>query len=91
MTDINIKKHNSVKVMNAPTYLVQYTDGKGQTETKLALIVGDDIRFLNNDALSRPVQSWLKNDILVALGLKEDEPRKQVTAHTPVAGLDDQV
>lgn len=83
------KKHNDVQVMPAPAYLVQYTDGNGETEVKIAFIVGNDIRFLAEGGLSKPAQQWLKNDILVALGLKEDKPKQQAVAETPIAsGLD---
>jgi hypothetical protein len=88
----DVKAHKNVKVMAAPTYLVNYTDGKGKTETKLALLVGSEIRFLKEGTLSKPVQQWLANDILIALGMREadSKPQPQV-AHTPIdADLDTQ-
>lgn len=89
----DIRTHNNVKVMDAPTYLVSYEDGKtGKTEVKVAVIVGDDIRFLADDSLSRPAQSWLRKDILIALGFEKEESRKPNVASTPTpVGLDDQV
>lgn len=88
----DIKEHNNVKVMNAPSYLVQYEDGKtGKTEVKLAFIVGEEVRFMTDDSLSRPAQSWLRDNILVALGLKEEAKRKAPVAKYPLPALDDQV
>lgn len=70
---VNIGEHNSVKLMEAPSFLVQYTDGNGNTEVRLAFILGGEVRFLENNALSKPAQQWLKNDVLVAAGLKDPE------------------
>jgi len=84
-----MKSHKDVSVMPAPAYLVKYTDGNGKTEVKIAFIVGDDIRFLSDGGLSKPAQSWLKSDILVALGLKPEEERKPQVVETPIpSGLD---
>ena len=88
-----IKEHNDVKVISAPSYLVQFEDGKtGKTEVKLAFIVGKEVRFLEGESLSRPAQNWLRNNILVALGMKEEAERKPQVASTPTpVGLDDQI
>jgi hypothetical protein len=85
--------YNSVKAIPAPAYLIQFTDGRGQTEIKVAFLLGDEIRFLNEDSLSRPAQEWLKNDILVSLGMREatKETEPQVASTPTEADLESQI
>lgn len=73
-----IMKHGRVQLVDAPCVLVQYTDGHNKQETRIGFIVGDEVRFLNEDALSKEAQGWLRDDIFIALGLKE-EGEKEVT------------
>ena len=92
----SVSAHNSVKVIPAPSYLVNYTDGNGKAETKLAFILGDEVRFLaDGGGLSKPMQEWLKNDILVALGMRdagEKSDESKAVHHTPMeADLESQV
>ena len=90
-----VKTHNNVKLMPAPAYLVNFTDGHGENHTKLAFIVGEEVRFLD-EGLSRAAQQWLTRDILVAAGLRAadaPEDNSKTALPTPVAppSLDDQV
>lgn len=96
MSELEIKSHKNVKIMKAPIYLVNYTDGHGKNETKLAFIVGEEVRFLQESALTKAAQQWLKNDILMAAGLKTQEgPRddRETAIPMPVSPptLDEQV
>ena len=49
-------------LLSVKTVLVDYTDGFGKTAVKLAFILGKEVRFLESP-LSRPVQSWLADEI----------------------------
>ena len=88
-----IMQHNNVKITAAPVYLVNYTDGRGKNETKVALILGEEIRFLADGGLSKPIQQWLANDILIALGMRSPDTKTEPQVEkTPVeANLDSQI
>jgi len=79
-TDVGVYKN--VKVIPVTTFLTQYTDGHGKEETKLGFIMGPDVRFLDLKAMSKPAQSWLRDEILVALG-KKDAPQEAVKVESP--------
>lgn len=92
----DVKSHNNVKLMTAPVYLVNFTDGHGENTTEVAIIVGEEVRFLEKGVLSKPAQQWLTRDILIAAGLRDaEEPvdNTKTAIPTPVAppSLDDQV
>jgi hypothetical protein len=82
---MGIGEFEGVRAMAAPTYLVEYVDGNGKKETRLAFIVGDQIRFLSDGGLTKPAQTWLKNKILVAAGLRDPDSIRTESnvAHTP--------
>ena len=75
------------KVMTYGKVLVNYQDGHTNEATRIGFLIGDEVRFLEEKALSKPAQTWLKNDILKALGRKDPEE----TASVPEATLDQQV
>ena len=54
------------KVLNVSkidAIIVRFQDGKGQEDTKLGFIIGDEIRFIDTKALSKPAQSWLTRGV----------------------------
>jgi hypothetical protein len=58
-------------------YIVEFTDKEdGKKKTRLAVVIGDDVRFLAEESLSNPVQSWLSDGVLIAAGLKDPEARR---------------
>lgn len=57
-----------VQAIPVETFLVKYTDGNGEEEVRMGFVVGNDIRFLKPDSMSKPAQSWLKDEIFAALG-----------------------
>jgi hypothetical protein len=73
MAEQNNGEYKNVKVVPVTTFLTKFTDGNGQEETRLGFVLGPDVRFLDLKALSKPAQSWLRDELLVALGLKEVE------------------
>jgi hypothetical protein len=53
-------------VMEITPVLVNYRDGHGQTETRVALVIpGGEVYFLTKDGVDhRPAQTWLKKGIV---------------------------
>lgn len=65
-----VGKYKNVQVFkDIQTVLVEFTDKEGVKQTKLAVVIGREIRFFSEDVLSGPAQPWLADNILVALGL----------------------
>ena len=53
----------------AKAIMVEYTDGYGETQTRLGFVCpGGDIRFLNDNSVSRPASSWLSKAVMKKLG-----------------------
>ncbi len=69
--------HKGVKALQIPLYVVEYTDRDGEKATKLAVLIGEEVRFLNNDALTAPVQTGLATSILIAAGMKDPHVKQQ--------------
>ena len=57
----------NVQVVPVTTFLTKYTDGNGVEEVKMGFIIGEEVRFLEAKALSKPAQSWLRDDIIKAI------------------------
>lgn len=73
--NLKISEHGNVKLIDVPCFLAKYEDGHGKESVRVGFVVGGEVRFLQDSVLSKPAQSWLKEDILVALGLKEPEKK----------------
>ena len=60
-------------VLEITPVLVNYRDGHGQTETKIALVIpGGEVYFLTKDGVDhRPAQTWVKKAISKKLSSKE--------------------
>jgi Fe2+ transport system protein FeoA len=82
-TSRNIRQHGKVQLIDVPCFLAKYQDGLDQKFVQLGFVLGDQVRFLSDKALSNPVQNWLKDDILCALGLKDLEEVEAVEETTP--------
>lgn len=87
--ELKISEHGSVKLIDVPCFLAKYRDGHDQEAVRLGFVIGGEVRFLDEKYLSKPAQTWLRNDILIALGLKDpaDVPKEEKTP----GGLDTQV
>lgn len=84
----------NVQVIPVTTFLTQYTDGNGEEEVRMGFVIGTEVRFLEQKSLSKPAQSWLRDDILKALGKAPGEkaPEASVPAPLPVpSGVETQV
>lgn len=58
-------------VVELKTVMVKIRDGHGQEVTKLVVVVpGGDIYFLDDKAIGKPAQKWVRSGVLKALGLK---------------------
>jgi hypothetical protein len=88
-TELKIAEHGSVKLIDVPVFLAKYRDGHDQEAVRLGVVVGGEVRFLEEKMLSKPAQTWLKNDILIALGLKD--PAEVKEEKTGGNGLENQV
>ena len=84
----DVRIYKNVQVMPVEPFLVRYVDGHGQEETQLGFVVGPDIRFLDFKSLSKPAQAWLRDQIFVALGKKEEAPEVD---EVPVPTLERQI
>jgi hypothetical protein len=84
-----VGQFKNVKVMPVTTFLTHFTDGNDKEHTKLGFVIGPEVRFLDLKALSKPAQSWLRDELLVALGLKKPEEPKAETVSTPEAAPSD--
>lgn len=71
MANPSVGVHKGVKALQIPLFVVEFTDREGEKNTKLAVLIGEEVRFLNNDSLSGPVQPNLANAILIAAGMKD--------------------
>lgn len=67
----SIGVHKNVRVINIPLIMVEYADKDGAKQTKLAVIVGREVRFLADNVVSSPVQDWLASNILKAAGVDD--------------------
>lgn len=67
----NVGIHKNTRVISIPTILVEYVDKEGEKQTKLGVVVGEEVRFFSNEALSAPAQGWLTDSILKAMGVKQ--------------------
>lgn len=64
--------HKGVRVLPVQTVLVEFTDKEdGTKKAKLAVILGEEVRFILDSSLSGPVQDWLSKNILIAAGTKD--------------------
>jgi hypothetical protein len=79
MANNEVKKYGRVNLLPVETFLAQFTDGNGKEEIRLGFLLGPEIRFLELKSLSKPAQSWLREDILVALGKKEPETDEKIS------------
>ena len=68
MSQNNGYGEKNVQVVPVQTFLTKYTDGNGKEEIRMGFIIGDEVRFLEPKSLSRPAQSWLRDDILKVIG-----------------------
>lgn len=75
--ELKISEHGNVKLIDVPVFLAKYRDGHDQESIRLGVVVGGEVRFFDEKVLSKPAQTWLKNDILVALGLKDPSEAKE--------------
>lgn len=66
----SIGVHKGTRVVSVPLYLAEFTDKEGIKQTKLAVIIGSDVRFFSDTTLSGPVAGWLSENILAAAGMK---------------------
>lgn len=58
-------------VIELKPVMVKLRDGHGQEVTKLAIVVpGGEVYFINDTAIGKPAQKWVKAGVLKALGLK---------------------
>jgi len=65
-----VGQHKGVRVFkDVKTVLVEYTDRDMVKQVKLALIIGQEVRFINDDSLSGPVTKQLADQILLASGV----------------------
>lgn len=87
--ELKISEHGSVKLIDVPCFLAKYRDGHDQEAVRLGFVLGGEVRFLDEKYLSKPAQSWLKNDVLIALGLVD--PESVVKEEKSVGGLEQQV
>lgn len=67
----NVRTYKGVRVVKVPLVLVEFTDKESVKQTKLAVIIGEEVRFLASDALSNPAQDWLSSNILKAVGVSD--------------------
>lgn len=70
-----------VQAIPVETFLVKYTDGNGEEEVRMGFVVGSDVRFLKQDSMSKPAQTWLRDEIFRALGKATTE----APTPTPIA------
>ncbi len=64
-----VKTVKGVRALEIKSYIVEFTDKEdGEKKARVAFIIGEEVRFLNDDALSGPAQSWLADNILKAIG-----------------------
>lgn len=68
--DGKVGTHKNVRVLkDVQTVLVEFVDREGVKQTKLAIILaGQEVRFVSDEVFSGPVQKWLSDSILLALG-----------------------
>lgn len=67
----SIGVHKGVRVLSVPLIMVEFTDKDGSKQTKLAIIAGEEVRFLADTVVTGPVQDWLANNILKAAGVRD--------------------
>ena len=72
-----------VRVIPVQTFLTRYTDGNGEEETRMGFVIGEEVRFLENSSLSKPAQSWLRDDILKSLGVPFTPSAPEADADAP--------
>lgn len=72
-----------VQAIPVETFLVKYTDGNGEEEVRMGFFVGNDVRFLKQDSLSKPAQTWLRDEIFRALGKAVPGSRTDAPAPLP--------
>ena len=60
-------------VAEIKTVMVKYRDGHGVEATKLAIVVaGGELYFLDDKAIGKQAQTWLKNEVFTRLGLTKE-------------------
>ena len=74
---IEVMKHGKVEAITVPCFLARFTDGHGEEHIKVGFVLGDDVRFLDDKVLGKPSQQWLKDDVMIALGLKDEKKKKE--------------
>lgn len=86
MTDQNKGfETKEIQVMPVKTFLVKYPDGNtGEDEVRMGFIVGNDIRFLEKKAMSKPAQEWLRKAIFKSIG-RDFEADTEAETSAPVA------
>lgn len=65
--------HGKVQLLDVPCFLANYRDGHDAEFVRIGFVIGEEVRFLDDKVLSSPAQSWLREDIMCALGLKDPE------------------
>ena len=85
-----IMQHGKVQLVDVPCFLAKYQDGHDEEAIRIGFVVGGEVRFLDDKVLSKPAQTWLKNDVLIALGL-QDPTDAVLEEKTGGGGLENQV